>query len=220
MEETDIEAVSQAWTWVRRRGFDDDSLALDYASYMLRNKRPKAAFAGWSAHFADRRDGYPQSTPVFNGGFEYELTGGALDWRLEAFNGVTVARDADVSYEGHFSLRTEFLGNDNPDFHHLRQLVTVPPGRYRFEAQVKTLRITSDEGVGFTIRADRETNPLSVDTVALTGTNEWTRLEVEVDVPAGTGAVQIALQRRRSLRIDSQLTGTAWIDAVRLTRVR
>jgi tetratricopeptide (TPR) repeat protein len=219
-EDTDTAAVSEAWTWVRHRGFDDDGLALDYVSYMLRNKRTEAASAGWAAHFAERGDGYPQLTPVFNGGFEYELTGGALDWRFEGFNGVKVERDANISYEGHFSLRTEFSANDNPDFHHLRQLLTVRPGLYRFEAQIKTSRITSDQGIGFSVRGDSGSKSWSVDTGALTGTNEWKRLDLDVEVPAGTRTVEIALQRRRSARIDNQLTGTAWIDAVRLTRVR
>ena len=141
-----------------------------------------------------------------------------FDWHFNGFNGVNVLRDAETFDEGQFSLRIEFAGNNNPDFRHVSQIVFVTPGRYRFEAHIRTAGITSDQGVRFSIRGSGS-NRLLAETDALTGTNSWRRTEAEVDVPAGITMAEVALVRHRSIRIDNQLTGIAWIDAVKLTRL-
>lgn len=216
----DPAAVHQLWNLAQERSYDDDRLTEDYTAFLLRKKQFAAAAEAWGSHFSGRDDGYPESTLVFNGGFEYELTGSDLDWRFDGFSGVKVDRDRQSRYEGQYSLRIGFAGNDNPDFHHVRQLVFVQPGRYRFEAQMRTDLITSDEGVRFRIQTAERNAPLLVETAPLTGTNAWRRVTAEFEVPPGFRMVAVELARRRSIRIDYQLTGTAWIDAVRLTHLQ
>lgn len=218
--EDDAVAASEVWTLARKRGYDDDTLTVDYTAFLLNRKQFDSAARVWSAHFADPRDGDSKSPLVFNGGFEREFTGGALDWRFEGVNGVTMQRDRLSSSEGDYSLRLEFSGNDNPDFHHLSQLVLVPPGRYRFEAQMRTDKITSDEGVRFRIQAAESKLSLSVETPALAGTNDWQQTTATFEVPPGVRMLSVQLERRRSIRIDNQLTGTVWIDAVKLTKLQ
>jgi hypothetical protein len=156
--------------------------------------------------------------PVFNSGFEYESSSGVPDWHFDGLNGVSVVRDRASHFEGQFSLRIDFSRKDNLDFHHVQETVFVQPGIYRFDAHARTEKITSDQGIRFRIVSARDGEALA-ETDALTGTNDWKRLNSTVRIPHGIRVVSVQLTRLPSLRFDNQLSGTAWIDDVKLTRV-
>ncbi len=207
------------WQWTQGKKYSDELLAIDYTNFLLKRRHVDAAEDVWTAGFAGRKDGYSRLSPVFNGGFEYELTGGVPDWRFNGPDNVKVKRDHASRFDGEFALRVDFTGNDNPDFHHIEQTVFVEPGTYRFGAHVRTKDITSDQGVGFRL-VSAVNNKTLAETETLTGTNDWKRLSATLEVPRESRLVYVQLMRRRSLRIDNQLNGTAWIDDVRLTRVQ
>lgn len=218
MEEADPAAVRDVWLWSHEKGFDDDRQTVECVTYLFRKQNFAAAFEGWNRHFEGREDPDRKSSAVFNGGFEYELVGSDLDWHFNGLDGVRVARDGVIFHDGRHSLRIDFTGNDNPDFRHVSQVVLLRPGRYRFQAYLRTDGITSDQGVRFGIR-DVRSNRVLAETAALTGTNDWRNVEADVDVPAGVSMAAVEFARHRSIRIDNQLSGTAWVDNVKLTRV-
>ncbi len=213
----DVAAMREIWDWACGKGFDTDSMALDYTSFMFGKRQFEAAGEGWVKHFARRNDGYPQSSRIFNGGFEYEITNGTFDWQFEGPESVKAARDRLIRQSGDYSYRIDFSGNDNLNFRNFRQTVYAHPGKYRFEAWMRTSKITSDEGIRFRLRTSSDSSTLAVETPALTGTNDWTRLEADIEVPPGNALLGVELARRPSLRIDNQLSGTVWIDSVTLT---
>jgi hypothetical protein len=205
------------WQWMQGKNYSDELLTIDYTNFLLQKRHVDAAEDVWAVGFAGRKDGYSKSSPLFNGGFEYEFTGGVPDWRFSGPDNVKVKRDHASRFDGQFALRVDFTGNDNPDFHHVEQTVFVEPGTYRFEAHLRTKDITSDQGIGFRLVSAVDNKTLA-ETETLTGTNDWKRLGATMEVPRENRLVYVQLTRRRSIRIDNQLTGTAWIDAVRLTR--
>lgn len=217
MKNGDTESVRQVWDWTCGKGFDTDSTTLDYTGFMFGKQQYEAAGEGWVKHFARRNDGYPQSSRIFNGGFEYEITNGTFDWQFDGPESVKAARDRLIRQAGDYSYRIDFSGNDNLNYRHFKETVYVHPGKYRFEAWMRTSKITSDEGIRFRLRTSRDNSTLAVETPALTGTNDWTRLGADIEVPPGNPLLEVELARRPSLRIDNQLTGTVWIDSVKLT---
>jgi hypothetical protein len=218
MQQAEPLAAQEVWQWIRQKAFEDEPLTIAWVNFLFAKKEFEAAEDAWTQGFAGRKDGYGPLAPVFNGGFEYAWTGGVPDWRFDGWNGVKVVRDHASRFEGEFSLRIDFSGNDNPDFHHVQETVFVEPGVYRFEAHARTEKITSDQGIRFRIVSGQDGKPLA-QTDALTGTNDWKRLNTMVQIPHGTRLVTVEVTRQRSIRIDNQLTGTAWIDDVKLTRV-
>jgi tetratricopeptide (TPR) repeat protein len=210
-------AAREVWDWACRKGFDDDTTAIAYTRYMFDKGQYEAAEDGWVKHFARRNDGYPQSSLIFNGGFEYESTEGPFDWVFRGADGIKAARDHQTRQAGEYSYRVDFTGNHNFDFHGLSEAVYVRPGRYHFEAWMRTANISSDQGIRFRLRTARDGSPSAIETEALTGTNDWTRLQAEVDVPPGVPLLDVSVARRPSFRIDNQFTGTVWIDSVKLT---
>jgi hypothetical protein len=219
MMDTDGPVPQDVWRWMQSKTYDDEPLAIDYESFLLRKKQIDAAQEVWLQRFASRKDGYSLSLPVFNGGFEYEFTGGDPDWHFDAIDGVKVKRDHASRFDGLYALRVDFTGNDNPDFHNFHETIFVQPGRYRFEAHVRTAHITSDQGVGFRLVSAQDGKVLA-DTPLLTGTNDWKRLDATFEIPPGTRLINVQFVRHRSIRIDNQLTGTAWLDEVKLQRVQ
>ena len=217
MQAGDETAVQEVWDWASRRHFDDDGMTLEFTGFMYHKQRYEAAARAWEHHFAPRNDGFPRSSRVFNGGFEDEITNGVFDWQFGTPQGVVAVRDQQIHQSGLYSYRFDFNTGDNFDFHHLRQTVYVLPGRYRFEAWMRTANITSDQGIRFRLRASNDRSPGGVVTEALTGTREWTRIEADIDVPSGVPLMEITLVRHPSFRVANQLSGSVWIDSVKLT---
>ncbi len=216
----DVRSVADLWDWADGRQFINDDIAIRYSNFLLSRQEMDAAAVLWAKHFSGRGYACVGYGCAFNGDFEHELTGGPFDWRFLGVNGVKTDRDRITRYEGQYSLRLDFSANDNPDFRHFVESVPIHAGRYRLEGFIRIKGITSDEGIRLGISGSGRTQNLRAESPALTGTQSWKRVEAEFDVPDEIHEVQIEVARRKSLRIDNQLTGTAWIDSVRLTRLR
>ena len=95
----------------------------------------------------------------------------------------------------------------------------MQPGLHQFEASVSTEEITTDQGVGFRLFDPEDPSRLDLQTAALIGNNPWKKLEKRFRVPPGTRVVEVRVVRRGSLKFDNKISGTAWIDAVKLRPV-
>jgi len=208
------------WRWGREHSFVDDRLADEYAGFLLAQRRPDAALQAWAAHFGSRSPGFPHNNRVFNAGFESELAGATFDWRIERLTGVTVERDNSTSAAGHWSLRIHFQGDENLAYRHVAQRVVVHPGPWRFQAQIRTLDLSTDQGLGFQIVDQEEAARLDVRTQRWLGTRDWTSIDQRLVIPERTRLVEVRLLREPSLKFDNKIHGTAWIDEVRLAPVR
>lgn len=214
-----IPNVIKVWDWTAAHGYADDRLARGYLDFLVSNHRYETAALSWASYLANRRDGYLQSTWIYNGGFESEPGGSALDWRIDNRPDVEVARDAGVAHTGGHSLRIRFAGKENLNYSQIAQTAFVRPGVYCFEAYLRTHEITTDQGVGFHIFDPEASSRLDVKTERVLGTNDWKRVQQTVSVPPQTRVIEIQVVRSPSLRFDSDISGTVWIDNVRLCRL-
>jgi len=155
---------------------------------------------------------------LFNAGFERAPAGQTFDWRISRAEGAQAERDAAVAHSGGWSLRVRFEGRDNVAYQHVAQRAVVRPGPWRFEAQVRAEQITTDQGIGFRIVDAEEPGRLDVKTARLSGTRDWTSIEKRFTVPERTRLVEVQVVREPSLKFDNKISGTAWVDDVRLTR--
>lgn len=155
---------------------------------------------------------------VFNGGFEHSLANGGFGWRWIPTGDAELDLVGDITHSGKQSARVTFDGNANLDFSSLRQYVPVSPStRYRFSAYMRTYQISTDSGPGFVIRTcGNPVRPLA-QTVAITGTQAWTELQAEFTTGAHTQCVEIVLRRVPSQMFENKISGTAWVDDVRLS---
>jgi hypothetical protein len=206
------------WSWLVHRRHVDDPLAREYVGFLLANGTPEAAWQAWTLYAAGRSPGYPESNRVFNGDFEQASSGVTFDWRMENLNDdVEVGLDGAVVRSGHHSLRIRFNGKENVNYGQTSEATFVTPGIYHFQAFIRTQGLTTDQGIGFRIF---DGSPLvNVSTEAVVGTTDWKSVEQIVTVRDESRLLTIQLVRQKSLKFDSNIAGTAWIDDVSLRKL-
>jgi len=209
--------AAEAWNWNLSRGYIDDRLADDYTGFLVGQQEYEAAAQAWARYLGPRRGGYLETNWIFNGDFENEFSGSPFDWRIDQRDGVEVSRDPGVAHDGAYSLRIRFEGKENLNYNQVSQTAFVKPGKYRFEAFVRTRELTTDKGIGFHIYDRESGSRIDVRTEELTGTHDWSRLDRVVVVPKETRLLVIEVTRQRSLKFDNQIGGTVWIDSVKLS---
>jgi tetratricopeptide (TPR) repeat protein len=215
----DPTTLTQTWDWMSTRSLATDPSLNQYLDFLLRAKEYDAALDTLAGYLDSlgrhRRIG---GNLVLNPGFEHEPLGTALDWSIRASIQFETTRDAEVFRTGSWSLRVRFSGLENVEYQHLTQRIIVEPGRYRFRAQVRTIGVTTDQGIGFRIAAIDGTSRLNVETEPREGTSEWMAVETTFIVPRRTRLLEIQAFRRLSQKFDSRIDGTVWIDDVSVVR--
>ena len=96
------------------------------------------------------------------------------------------------------------------DYQGVSQRVFLSPGTYRLEAFARAKEITTDEGIALRV--------LNAQTERLIGTTECKPLQATFAVPVPK-VIEIQLVRHSSLRFDSKIAGSVWIDDVSLRRL-
>lgn len=192
-----------------------------YVSKLLEEGFQQEAIAAQKSVAGDHAADWPDTNLVFNGGFEHDPLGTALDWKLHPHKRVELAMDREVKAEGEQSLRIRFLGGENIQFANVVQTTVVEPGReYRLSARVRSEEITTDEGLRFEIRGKSNRRRFVVATEPIRGSSDWSEVELTFRPPAEVDSVDVLLARRRSHRIASKIQGAAWVDSVRLVATR
>lgn len=208
-----VDGARIAWRRVLKSGFADKRLAASYIDSLLRARRYAAAKADWT-EFA----GAPEDPPnaVFNGGFERDPSGSALDWRIEPSNQFETAIDGAISHNGKRSLRVQFLATGNVYYANVTEFVVVPPGVYELSAWVRTSGITTDEGPRLEVFDQEAPARLEVRTEPFRGTRDWTLVSQQFRSPAATSLIAVRVIRMPSAKFDNRIQGTLWVDSVRL----
>lgn len=211
------EDVRKAWDWLRAHSLADAKVAGDYVDLLAKQGEYNLAHQTWVDIAGGGDDAYLKPNRVFNGSFELEPAQTGLDWRLPGTQNVLIRRDSAVAHSGKSSLLVEFDGKKNVDFNNVAQNLIVNPGRYRFKAWVRTSELTTDQGIG--LRVADTPGRLKLKTKQLTGTNEWTPLELDFTLSGPTRLLRIEVVREASWKFVNKISGRAWIDSVSLVRV-
>lgn len=194
------------------------ALAARFVDYMVAVREPSSAAQGWSSYLTRQGEGYTDGDAIFNGGFEHDPCGSRFDWRFTRVDGLSARVDERVKVDGARSLRLTFDGTRNVTDLGVQQNVYVPAGRYRLTALARADQVTTDQGVRIRVTAEFD-GGLQVATDDVRDTTGWRPLEVEIAVPDGGSLLRVAIARERSLKFDSSIGGTVWVDSVKLTKL-
>lgn len=154
---------------------------------------------------------------VVNGGFENEKgLGGGFDWKIEAVRGAEITFDNTVSFEGRKSLKISFNGKENVDFYHVFQYVSLKPNRkYQLKAEAKTKALTTQSGVKLEIIG---IGPAFYGvSQAMTGDNDWREVSLIFRTPKQSQGGLVRVRREATEKFDRFISGTLWIDNVRIS---
>jgi hypothetical protein len=185
---------------------------------LTREDRWGQAYLTWVSQLPpDRLQGLGN---VFNGGFEWEPGQGGFDWRLGKVAGARITRTATGGMDGERALRVAFEDRRVP-FAHVRQMLALPPGRYRLSGRARPENLRTDRGLAWTVLcANAASTPLG-ETEPLRGHGEWREFSMAFEVPAqGCGGQWLTLALRARIAPEQRVGGVAWYDSLRITRSR
>lgn len=192
-----------------------DKQFLDYINFLIDNEKSRHAYMIWSRIIGNHQG----DSLMWNGGFESKSLYGGFDWRIVPDNnpGVIMATDSNRSFEGQNSFKIKFNGKHNNDFYHIFQIVPVEPeNSYLLTAKVRTEGITTRNGIGIESYCYPDWKLMSKSTKPLTGTNDWKKISVKLDVPKNCNDLIVRIRRFQSDNYDKFISGTAWIDDVKM----
>ena len=213
-----INGARTAWNDALAKGFTDEPLAAPYIDALLRSHRYSEAQQDWIRALGNNRDDYPDHNLLFNGGFEREPSGCAFDWRIQPSDAFDTTRDA-VRHDGKWALNIHFHGNANVSYANVIQIARVLPGNYVHRAWVKAEGLTTNEGPRISIQDAQSPNVLNIKSDSFLGTAGWTLVTIPFTVGSRTNLIAVRVIREQSLKIDSKINGTFWLDSVSLTRL-
>jgi len=216
MQARRLDDAERTWDWVAQRGFDDDSTVGEYAGFLVQQGHPDSAVSAWAQHLGARAGDYRKSNELFNGNFKFEPTPSQFDWNLGHAQGVEVARECTTARPENCSLRISFAGTQNVDFVAASQLAFVRPGPHHFHASIRTEGLTTDQGIRFHIYDAELPARLDVIVGQFKGTMPWAPIEQDLTLRPQTKLLRVQVIRQPSMKFDNKISGTAWIDEMRL----
>lgn len=172
------------------------------------------AYLAWVGSLpADRRD---RISALYNGHFDYPPSGLPFDWRLSPVKGADagIARTGDG---GENALRVRFFNTRVP-FQHVVHLLTLAPGNYRVQGQVRADDLQTPRGLQWAVSCGRSEVGAS-DLFA--GSMPWTDFQFDVAIPATESCSAQELRLRVAWRVASeqQAAGEIWFDNLRIERL-
>ena len=173
-------------------------------------------------HEALEASRWPAAPPVdrsivWNGGFEYPIANGGLDWRLQQSPGAYINVDSAFHHSGSRSLRVGFTGGVNMDFTQVQQIAPAQPSTtYNFQAYVRTEDISTDSGMHFEVFDPQHQAQVYALTPNMLGSTPWIPVRAEITTAPQTHFLEVRLRRFPSRLFDSKINGTIWIDDVTL----
>jgi hypothetical protein len=218
-ENNDSETAKKIWQ--RRTSLGqkvDRSETLRHIDFLISQNEFNDAMEVWKARLQE--EGLSVSTDgnlITNGSFEkQEILGGGFDWKITDVKGAKVAFDRSVAFEGKSSIRIIFDGKENVDFDHIHQIVPLKPNTdYSLKACLRTKEVTTKSGpkievygIGSSFRASSE---------SVVGDNSWKEVTVIFRTTPQSQAGIVGVRREKTDKFDRLISGTVWIDNVRLT---
>ena len=218
-ETGDKESAQKAWQKKEAYAYHPDrNETLRHIEFLIYHGELNEAFFIWKGRLQE--EGLPipsDGNLITNGGFEKEkFLGGGFDWKIGTVSGAEISTDPSISFEGKRSIKVVFNGKENVDFVHIYQFVPLKPNtEYVLKANMKTQGITTKSGLRIEISG--VSGHFRKESDSLMGDNEWKELMVAFRTPAQTQGGLVRVRRNSIDKFDRFISGTVWIDNIRLT---
>jgi tetratricopeptide (TPR) repeat protein len=213
----DTESAKRAWAKLMSLSYEPDRREIiRHIDFLISSGELTEASQIWNAKV--QKEESSDGNLITNGGFEREtVLGGGFDWRIGAIPGAEISFDHSVAYEGKSSLRITFKGEENLDFHHVYQFVALKPDTdYVLRGYMKTEAITTKSGLKMEVVGVGPS--FQIGSESLTGDNGWKELTVNFHNPARSQGVVVRVRRVQTDKFDRFISGTVWIDKVKLSK--
>jgi tetratricopeptide (TPR) repeat protein len=155
---------------------------------------------------------------VYNGRFEAEPSGIGFDWRFGRIAGARIFQSQTAGARGQ-ALGVAFEDQRVP-FEHVRQLLALPAGKYRFSGRARLDDLRTERGLIWTLQCADGGAPI-METQPFRGTRGWDEFSVDFEVPeAGCPGQWLVLRLPARIPAEQRIGGTAWFDDLKISAVR
>jgi hypothetical protein len=217
-EEREKETAQKVWKRIESLGHQPSRKdTIRHIEFLINQGEFKEAFQVWSTKVAV--EGTPIPTDgnlVNNPGFETEKSlGSGFDWTINQTPGAEVSIDHSVAFEGKSSLKIQFNDRENVDFHDVYQWIPWKSHTdYQLKVNMKTEGVTTQSGPRMEVSGID--SALYGTSESLTGDNDWKELGMAFRTPAQSQGGLLRVRRQKTGNSDRPISGTVWIDHVRL----
>ncbi len=194
----------------------------DYIAFLLSKKFYELAYDTWLQFLPDEQFGAAGN--VFNGRFQFPLSGLAFDWAIAARSGVTVdivplkeTKGEPDANEGR-ALSVEF-NTGQVDFPGVTQTVMVRPGSYEFKGRFKGT-LVGRRGLKWQIVClEKPAMKIGESSMMLSGSSTWQAFSFPFTVEASAcGAQQIKLDLDARSASERLVSGTMMFADIEIVR--
>jgi len=152
---------------------------------------------------------------IYNGGFEQQPSNFGFDWRFERVGGAQISRSQVNGSVGDLALRVGFEGRRVP-FQHVRQMLALAPGSYRFQGRVRLDDLRSERGLVWTLSCVEDSRTLA-ESEPMSGRSDWREFRIELIVPdQGCGGQWLTLRLPARIKAEQLIGGVAWFDGLKI----
>jgi hypothetical protein len=217
-EEREMEKAQKVWKRIESLGYQPDQKdTIRHIKFLISQGELKEAFQVWRTQVAVEEASIPaDGNLVNNPGFEIEKSlGSGFDWTIDQTPGAAVSIDHSVAFEGKSSLKILFNGRENNDFYHVYQWIPWKPHTdYYLKVHMKTEGMTTQSGPKMEVSGID--SALYGASASLTGDNDWKELRMAFRTPTQSQGGLLRVTRQKAKNSDRSISGTVWIDDVRL----
>ncbi len=213
---TDLDAVAPLFDALRRGegGLADSELG-PWLDRLVREGRVGQAYLVWASNLPPER--LTTLGNVYNGGFEHAPDPLGFDWRFGRVAGARIERLGGPGVGGERALRVAFEYRRVP-FNHVRQMLALPPGRYRLALRARADGLRTGPGLVWEVTCVSGGKALA-QTRPLRGQAPWHDLDADFEVPEGCEGQWLALRLPARIEAEQQIGGRAWFDDLKVTRM-
>jgi hypothetical protein len=185
-----------------------------YIDRLVREGLYQAAYVTWVQLLP--QDGVKGLGDLYDGDFDGLPGPPPFNWRLPRLKGVSVELAPAPEGPGGGTLHLGFGGGAAPVVL-ARQLLVLPPGRYRLLGQARTQRFDSALGLTWTLRCAEGGKGLAGETGPINESPGWAPIAAEFEVRTGDCSAQwLTLEQAAHRPIATR--GDIWFDGLKILR--
>lgn len=187
-----------------------------YLTKMIDSGRLEQAYLTWINYLPDERR--RSISYVYNGDFEYPLSGLPFDWMIGGITGAkTEIVEAPDQKTGR-AVRVEFA-NRRVAYRHLRKLLMLPPGGYSLTSSVRAKDLQNERGLVWRVSCAETDRQVLGETPPVTGTFDWVKKSILFEVPQTDCRAQwLTLVLAARVALEEQISGEVWFDDLSIER--
>lgn len=210
-----LREVYQARVLSSVRGVSDSERGA-YVSRLVKEGEWQEARDAWSGGLKPYQKKYDNL--IFDGGFESGIYNQAFGWVVSRSKNPRIKPDITYGIKGRKALQVSLRKNVPINFRHVSQRLMLEPGYYELALRYRTDTLKTTKGLSWRIRCIEGGSEVLVESIPLLGSNPWSKLSVDFEVPESCRVQLIRLEATSRFRHEQYFAGSLWFDDIEITR--